>query len=127
MGQIKWWQFLRSFGSEFWLPLPLFGLAFWLASGLLTEHSLNQGGRAIEPVQITSEQAEPTPEILVIKVTVDSDRNLAQVKVKQATEVYQKQEFKLATTEAKQIELAIAQKLGITPAKVRQVLRYQVK
>ncbi|MEM8677657.1 MAG: hypothetical protein AAGF83_27925 [Cyanobacteria bacterium P01_G01_bin.67] len=127
MRQIKWWQFLRSFGLEFWLPLPLLGVAFWLASGLLTEHSLNQKGSSVEPFKITPEETEPAAKILFIKVTVDSDRNVSQVKVKQATQVYQKEEFELATTDSKQLPIAIAKKLGLTPAQVSQLLRYQVK
>ena len=85
MGQIKWWQFLRSLGFEFWLPLPLLGLAFWVASGLLTEHSLNQSVRPVESFKITPDKAEPASKILFIKVTVDRERNISSVKVKQAT------------------------------------------
>ena len=127
MGQIKWWQFLRSLGLEFWLPLPLLGFAFWVASGLLTEHNLNQSDRSVESFKITPDQAEPASNILFIKVKVDRDRNISQVKVKQATQVYEKQEFELAVTESEQLETALSQKLGISPEKVRQLLRYQIK
>jgi hypothetical protein len=126
MGQIKWWQFLRSLGVEFWLPLPLLGLAFWLVSGLITEQTLNQGDRSVESLTITPDRAEPTSSIL-IKVTVDRQRNISTVKVKQAAQVYQQQEFELATTELQQVEAAIAQKLSLSPEKVRRLLRYQIK
>ena len=112
---------------EFWLPLPLLGLAFWVASGLLTEHSLSKSDRPIEPFKITLNQTEPVNRILFIKVTVNRDRNISTVRVKQATQVYQKQEFELATTELPQVETAISQKLDLPPEKVRQLLRYQVK
>ena len=127
MRQIKWWQFLRSLGLEFWLPLPLLGLAFWFASGLLTEHSFNQNDRSVESVNIAANKAKTTANILYIKVAVERDRNISTVKVKQATQVYQQQEFELATTEAEAVEKAVSQKLGLSRSQVRQLLRYQIK
>ncbi|MDJ0572817.1 MAG: hypothetical protein QNJ53_27770 [Pleurocapsa sp. MO_192.B19] len=112
---------------EFWLPLPLLGLAFWFFSSIVTEHSLNQGDRSIESFNITPEQSEAANNILLIKVTLDRDRNISQVKVKQITQVYQQQEFELATTELERVETAISQKLNLPPEKVRQLLRYQIK
>ncbi len=127
MGQIKWWQFLRSLGLEFWLPLPLLGFAFWVASGLLTEYSFNQSDRSIESFKITPDKAKPDSTVLLIKVKVDRDRNTSQIKVKSSTQVEQLQEFELATTELTQIETAISQKLDLPPEKVRQLSRYQIK
>ena len=127
MGQIKWWQFLRSLGLEFWLPLPLLGFAFWVASGLLTEYSLNQSDLSIESFKITPDRANPDFTVLFIKVKVDRERNTSQIKVKSSTQVYQQQEFELATTELAQIETAISQKLDLPPERVRQLLRYQIK
>ena len=112
---------------EFWLPLPLLGLAFWFVSGLVTEHNLNQSNRTVESFNITPDKVEPASKILFIKVSVDRDRNISRVKVKQATQIYQKQEFELATTELEQVETAVSQKLGLSLEKVRQLLRYQIK
>lgn len=127
MAWIKWWQFLRSLGLEFWLPLPLLGLSFWLASGLLTEYSLNQSDRLIESFQITPDKAKPDSSVLSIEVKVDRDRNTSKIQVKSSTQVYQQQEFELATTELGQIETAISQKLDLPPERVRQLLRYKIK
>ncbi len=127
MSQTKWWQFLSSLGLEFWLPLPFLGLAFWVVSGLVTQHSLQLANQSVESFQISPDKAQPSSKILFIKVTVDRDRNFSEVTVKQATQVYQKQEFKLTTTELAQIETAISQKLDLPPEKVRQLLRYQIK
>lgn len=41
---------------------------------------------------------------------VNRDRNTSRVKVKQATQVYQKQEFELDSANLSQIEIEIAQK-----------------
>lgn len=127
MVRTKWWQLLRSLGLEFWLPLPLLGFAFWVVSGLVTDHSLKLANDSVESVKITPEKAQLSTKILFIKVTVDRDRHISQVKVKKATRVYQKQEFELATTELEQIETAVSQKLGLPLPQVRQLLRYQIK
>ncbi len=127
MDRTKWWQLLRSLGLEFWLPLPLLGFAFWVVSGLVTDHSLKLANDSVESVKITPDKAQPSTKILFIKVTVDRDRHISQVKVKKATRVYQKQEFELKTTELEQIETAVSQKLGLPLPQVRQLLRYQIK
>ena len=112
---------------EFWLPLPLLGLAFWFVSGKITERSLNQSDRPVESFNITPDKAEPTSTILFIKVRVDRGRNISRVKVKRATQVYEKQEFELGTTELERVETTVSQKLGLPPEKVRQLLRYQIE
>jgi hypothetical protein len=103
----KWWQFLRSLGLEFWLPLPLLGLAFWVISGLVTEPSLKLSNQSVESFKITPDKAQPSTQIIFIKVTVDRERNISQVTVKQATQVYQKQEFELAATELESLDCHI--------------------
>ncbi|MEL6909982.1 MAG: hypothetical protein AAFR63_07300 [Cyanobacteria bacterium J06631_6] len=120
-------MFPRSLGLEFWLSLPLLGLAFWVATGLLTEHRLNQSDRTVESFKITPDRVKPDSTILLIKVKVDRALNTSQIKVKRSTQVTQQQEFELETTELGQIETAISQKLDLPPEKVRQLLRYQVK
>lgn len=127
MRQNKWWQFLHSLGLEFWLPLPLLGLAFMLVSGLVTQQSLDRDDRAIESFQVTPDRAQPANKILYVKVIVDRERDISLVRVKRATQVYQKQEFELATTEMERVSTAISKKLGLSPERVRQLLRYQVK
>jgi hypothetical protein len=127
MRRFKWWQFLRFLGLEFWLPLPLLGLAFWLVSGLITEHSLQFAPQFTESFKISPDKAQTNNKILYIKVTIDRDRNISQIQVKQATQVYQTQEFQLATTELEQVETAISQKFALSLEKVRQLLRYQFR
>jgi hypothetical protein len=125
MRRIKWWEFLRFLGLEFWLPLPILGLAFWLVSGLATEHNLKLANRSVDSFKISPDSAQPSNKILYIKVTINRDRNFSQVQVKQATQVYQKREFQLPTTELEQVETAISEKYSLSSEKVRQLLRYQ--
>ncbi|WP_319422768.1 hypothetical protein [Pleurocapsa sp. FMAR1] len=112
---------------EFWLPLPLLGLAFWLMSGLITDHSLKYSHQSVKSYEITANEALSGNKILYIKVIVNRDRNTSRVKVKQATQVYQKQEFELDSADLSQIETEIAQKLGLPAEQLSQLLRYQIK
>lgn len=112
---------------EFWLSLPLLGIAFWLVSGLTTDRSLEYYYQSVEPYEINTDAAESGNEILYIKVIVNRERNTSLVEIKQATQVYQKQEFELDSADLSQIETAIGQKLGLSPNKIGQLLRYQIK
>lgn len=112
---------------EFWLPLPLLGLAFWVISGLVTDHSLKRSYFALEPYKINADRVQPDNQVLFIKVKIDRDRNMSHVKVKKTTQVYEQQEFELATTEFEQIETQISQKLGLLPEQVARLSRYQIK
>ena len=120
-------MFSRFLGLEFWLPLPLLGLAFWVGSGSLTKYSLDRSDRPVESLQITPDKTQPDSTILSIKVKVDRDRNISGIEIKSFTQVYQKQEFELATTKLDRIETAISQKLNLPPKRIRQLLRYQIK
>ncbi|PZD75427.1 hypothetical protein C1752_00203 [Acaryochloris thomasi RCC1774] len=127
MRQIKGWQQLSSLGLEFWLPLPIIGIAFWIASGFVTDYSLGLSGPSVEPFTIALDKNQPSEKILFIKVSVDKDLGTSQVNVKQATQVYRKQQFELNTTNREQMEAAIGRKLNLSPEEVRRLLRYQVK
>lgn len=127
MHWIKGWPLLRSLGLEFWLPLPLIGLAFWIASAVITDYSLKSSGPSVEPFTIALDKNQSSKKILSIKVSINRNLGTSQVKVKQAAQVYQKQEFELKTTNLEQIEAEISQKLGLSSRKVQQLLRYQIR
>ena len=112
---------------EFWLPLPLLGLAFWLVSGLMTDRSLQHSQLPVESYQITTNTEQPEDRVLWIKVIRDSDRNMSQIKVKRATQVYEQQDWAIATTDLVEIETTISQKLDLPLDRVNQLLRYQTK
>lgn len=56
---------------------------------------------------------------------VDRQSNSSQVQVQQATNVIQKQEFKIPITESEQLEIAIAKKLNLSVEQVRELIYYQ--
>jgi hypothetical protein len=123
----QWLQFLSSLGLEFWLPLPLLGLCFWLMSGWLADRNLNRSYQTMQELQIPQETNNPPERVLSIKVIIDRDRNISQVKVKQVTSLFQTQEFQLSTIKLDRVEAEIGQKLGLSVEQVQQLSRYQIE
>jgi hypothetical protein len=117
---------LGSLGLEFWLPLPLVGLGFWLIIRLVSDQNLYLTYHSDRELQITQSEQPASDRILSIKIVIDRNSNSSQVRVKQATSVFQKQEFKLSITQFDRLETAIAQKLNLSVEQVRQLIRYQV-
>lgn len=127
MRQPQWFQFLGSLGLEFWLPLPLLGVGFWAISGWLVDRDLSRSSQNVRELQISQSAPSPSENILTIKVTIDRDRKVSQVEVKQATKIFQKREFELTTTELSQIETEISKKLGLSAEQVKQLVRYKIR
>ncbi|MGL5807869.1 MAG: hypothetical protein ACRC2R_18370 [Xenococcaceae cyanobacterium] len=126
MHRFRWLRFLSSLGLEFWLPLPLVGLSFWLVIKLVADRDLYFAKFSDRQLQITQNEQPTSERIFSIKVTVDRASNSSRVRVKQATSVFQKQEFELPTTQFDRLETAIAQKLNLSIEQVRQLIRYQL-
>jgi hypothetical protein len=127
MRQLPRFQFLKFLGLEFWLPLPLIGLGFWLLSGWFASQQLNLPTANIRQLKIDQNERSPTQQILLIRAIVDRDRGTSQIKVKQATSIYQTQAFVLPTTDSKKIEAFLSQQLKLSNEQVRQLVRYQIK
>jgi hypothetical protein len=119
-------RFFYSLGLEFWLLLPLVGLGFWLTIRFVSDRNLHLASYSDRSLEITQNRSPSSERILSIKVTVDRTSNSSRVRIKQTTSVFQKQEFKLATTKFDRLETAIAQKLNLSVEQVRQLVRYQI-
>jgi hypothetical protein len=65
--------------------------------------------------------------VLLIHVKIKQNSGVSLVRVKQATRVFQKQEFELSTTELARVEAEIAKKLDLPVEQIRQLARYQVE
>jgi hypothetical protein len=120
-------RFFYSLGLEFWLLLPLVGLGFWLTIRFVSERNLHLASHSDRSLEITQDRQSSSERILSIKVTVDRTSNSSRVRIKETTSVFQKQEFKLTTTQFDRLETAIAQKLNLSVEQVRQLVRYQIR
>lgn len=96
-------------------------------SGWLADRNLNRPSQTRQELQITQDTKNTPKQVLSIRVIIDRDRRLSQVKVKQATSIYQTQEFQLSTIKLEQLEVEIAQKLDLSVEQVNQLVRYQVE
>lgn len=127
MRRSRWLQFLASLGFEFWLPLPLLGFAVWAIAGLVTDRQLSQYSPYIMEFQVPQNSQPVQEQVFSIKVIVDSDRQISQIKVKQIKNTFQNHEFTLKTTNLKEVEMTISKKLGLSSKQVQELVRYQIE
>ena len=94
--KFSWRHLIRL---ELWLALPLLGFGFWLVSGWATQQLLNQSNDQALVLQ-SRPQKSPPQRVLSIRVTLDPDQKVSQVKVKSATTALTELEFELPTIES---------------------------
>lgn len=122
-----WLQSLRSLGLKFWLSLPLLGLGFWGASHWMMRHLLSQSDTVIADFQLEEYRETPSQQVLSIKVHLDRQQEISRVKVKTDRIISEEQRFEIATTNLRQLEATIADRLNLSPEQVRALVRYQVR
>lgn len=127
MPQSRWLQSLRSLGLRFWLTLPLLGLGFWGISHWMMRHLLNQSDTLISDFQIEEYRETPSAQVLSIKVHLDRQQEISRIKVKSVRTVSEEQEFEVSTTNLRQLEATIAERLNLSREQVRALIRYQVR
>lgn len=83
---------------------------------------------ALDKLQADTElEAHLALNILFITAEIDRKQGFTTVDVKTTDSELKKLEFQVPLTEYKQLETAIAEKLGLTVADIRQLVRYHVK
>ncbi|OKH20149.1 hypothetical protein NIES593_19875 [Hydrococcus rivularis NIES-593] len=127
MRRPQWLEFLGSLGLEFWLPLPLLGLGLWLVTGSISDRNLSRPQPTMGELRIARNVRPSSDSVLLIHVKIKQNSGVSLVRVKQATRVFQKQEFELSTTELARVEVEIAKKLDLSVEEIRQLARYQVE
>lgn len=93
----------------------------------MMQQMLSHPNPTVLDLQVNQRREMPSERVLSIKVEVDRDQGVSQVKIKTATNVVQEQEFEVASAEPRQVKAAIGQKLGLSSEQVRQLVRYQIK
>jgi hypothetical protein len=127
MRRPQWLEFLGSLGLEFWLPLPLLGLGFWVVTGSVSDRDLSRPQQTMNELRMAQSDRPSSDSVLLIHVQIKQNSGVSLVRVKQATMVFQKQEFELSTTELGRVEAAIAKKLDLPVEQIRQLARYQIE
>jgi len=128
----RWLLALSRLGLELWLPLPLLGLGFWIVGGVATDQVLS---RAYDPgvhLQVNQPNLRrrslllPSTTVLSIRVLINKPQGISQVKINPTHSALKELTFEFPTTEASQVEAAIARELGLAPAVVRRLIHYQI-
>lgn len=112
------WALLRSLGLEFWLPLPIVGLLFWAVSGWISDRQLRSSIDKPESVQFN-----PLPKKqyagIITAITIKTGSQSTTVIVNTTSPTLQTFTLKIPTANREQVELVIAQTLGLSIAEVR--------
>ena len=122
---IKRW--LRASGAEFWLPLPLIAIAFWWGSSFLMARELQQPQITENKLQADTQlEATVSVNILLINAVINRKQGNTQILVETAEPILKRLELELPMTDTQQVEIAIAQELGLSRQAIRQFVRYEI-
>ena len=126
MSSPRWLQKTSSFNLDFWLLLPILAFAFWIGVELISNQVLSRPYDVITELEANqSTQIELFFTVQVIQVVIDRDLGLTQVKVKTNDSELKKLEFEFPIIEFEQLEMKIAQELGLSTEDVKKLARYQ--
>ncbi|KOP23291.1 hypothetical protein AMR41_26755 [Hapalosiphon sp. MRB220] len=130
MARPRWLQFLINLKVEFWLPLPLIALFFWLSTGWLTHQVLSYTYDTTTQLNADSKhqiQFSVSVAVMSIEALIERRAKLTEVKIYTADSVLKQMEFEFPVTEYAQIDVAIAQALGLPLPTVKQLIRYRIE
>ncbi|MFN6564037.1 MAG: hypothetical protein RMY28_030185 [Nostoc sp. ChiSLP01] len=120
-------RWLQGLGLEFWLLLPLVAIAFWFACSFLAAGQLSQSYSTEKKLQSDTQlEAHLSVNVLLINATVNRTQKITQVEVETADPILKRLELELPTIELGQIEVTIAQELGLPRQDVRKLVRYEI-
>jgi hypothetical protein len=129
MDKLKGKVNLSRFGLEFWLPLPLIAGGIWLGSAWLNQQVFSQTYLPDTELSVDTYQQVTlslTFTIGSIDAEIDLDVQTTEVSIQTSGGTLQELEFELPFTEYEDIEAAIASELGLSPAIIRNVIRYRI-
>ncbi|BAY09239.1 hypothetical protein [Calothrix sp. NIES-2098] len=120
-------RWLQGLGLEFLLPLPLVAVVFWFGCSFLAAQQLSQSYSTEKKLQSDTQiEARLSVNVLLINATVRRNQKITQVEVETADPILKRLELELPTTEFNQIEVIIAQELGLPRQDVRKLVRYEI-
>jgi len=121
-------QFLRILGFLFWLSLPLMGLLFWLASGWVEDQIINRDYNPKKSLQVDTQVAKQvTSRIVLIDVDINHQKKISLVKVKTNHSALKTMYFEFALSEPDLIEANLSRELGLSPKRVKELIRYRTE
>lgn len=111
-----------------WLILPLVGIVVWLSAGLLSRQVLSYSYEISAQLQSEQPQVELSWQVTVtaIAAAIDQREGVTEVKVRTAHPILKELELDLPVVNFADIESALATELNLSPATVKQLIRYRL-
>jgi hypothetical protein len=126
MRQLSLFPVLRTLGLLFWLSLPVIGLAFWLGSGFIGDQILSRAYNHKKSLQADTQMAwQMKKKITAIDVEILTSKGISLVSVKTNHSTLKSIMFEFAIAEPSKLETKLAQELGLSPQRVKELIRYQ--
>lgn len=124
----RWLKKVSLLNLDFWLFLPLLAFFFWVGGEFISQQVLSRPYEVVAELEANqSTQIKLSFTVQVIQVLIDRETGKTKVEVKTNDSELQKLEFEFDITEFKQLELKIAQELGLSQQDVQRLARYQIK
>jgi hypothetical protein len=124
----RWLKKVSLLNLDFWLFLPLLAFFFWIGGEFISQQVLSRPYEVVAELEANqSTQIKLSFTVQVIQVLIDRETGKTKVEVKTNDSELQKLEFEFSITEFKQLELKIAQELGLSQQDVQRLARYQIK
>ena len=121
-------QLLHRTGWEFWLPLPLIAALFWFAGNITAFHVLRRPYGSISKLHVNSQSDVQWPmKILAITAEIDRNRGVTTVLIRMTDLNSKPLTYEYPFTKASQVEVAIAQALGLPVEDIRKMISYRIR
>jgi hypothetical protein len=128
MSSQRWCQLSQFPIIKFWLPLPLLAVFFWFGGNLMAEQILSRPYNSVNKLTADSQlDVKLSVTVVLIQAEIDKIKDVTKVAVKTTDSSLKKLEFEFPTTNISQIEIAIAQELGMSIENIRKLVRYQIR
>lgn len=126
MRQLSLFPVLRTLGLVFWLSLPLIGLVFWLGSGFIGDQILSRTYNHKKYLQADTQMAwQMKKKIIAIEAEILISKGISLVSVKTNHSTLKTIIFEFAIAEPSKLEAKLAQELGLSQERVKELIRYQ--
>lgn len=126
MPQLPLFPVLRTLGFVFWLSLPLIGLIFWVGSSFVGDQILSRAYDHKKSLQADTQMAwQMKRKLVAIDVEILPQIGISLVRVKTNHSTLKSMMFEFAFTEPSKLEAKLSQELGLSPERVKELIRYR--
>lgn len=109
------------------MALPLAGILFWFAGTAIAQQVLHRSYSSPNQLQANTQlEMKLSATILLMNAEINQRQGTTTVSIKTTDSTLKKLEYEFPVIEARQVEAAIAQEIGLSVQDVRKLVRYRV-